>query len=81
VTVGGAGEASGCAPYDSRRFLVGGMTVSVSVYRKCGAPHIETASLVHDGRTYRITWHGQARRPEHDYARFDALLKTLTFSR
>jgi hypothetical protein len=51
------------------------------VYRSCGAPHIESASFVHNGRGYRVTWRGKASRPEHDYARFDALLKTLTFSR
>jgi hypothetical protein len=81
VTVDGVNESSGCAPYDSRRFLVGGMTIRVSVYRNCGAPHVESASFVHDGRAYRITWRGKASQPENDYPRFDALLKTLTFSR
>jgi hypothetical protein len=36
---------------------------------------------VHGGRGYRVTWRGKAKRPESDYARFDALLKTLTFPR
>ena len=81
MTVDGDSESSGCAPYDSRRFLVGGMTIRVSVYRNCGAPHVESASFVHDGRAYRITWRGKASQPENDYPRFDALLKTLTFSR
>jgi hypothetical protein len=80
VTVDGIRESSGCAPYAFRHFFVGGMKVRVSVYRNCGAPHIESASFVHDGRRYLITWRGKARRPEHDYARFDALVKTLTFS-
>jgi hypothetical protein len=81
VSVDSRSESSGCALYDSRGFLVGGTRISVSVYRNCGAPHIESASFVHDGRHYRITWHGKAMRPEHDYARFDALLKTLSFPR
>jgi hypothetical protein len=57
------------------------MTIRVSVYRDCGAPHIESATFVHGGRGYRVTWRGQARRPEDDYARFDALLRTLRFAR
>ena len=80
VTVDSVSESSGCAPYDSRRFLVGGMKINVSVYRNCGAPHIESARFVHNGRRYLITWRGKATQPENDYARFDALLKTLTFS-
>lgn len=80
VTVDGAGKASGCPRYDLRRFLVGGTRISVSVYRNCGAPNVESASFMHNGRRYRITWRGKARQPENDYARFDALLKTLTFS-
>jgi hypothetical protein len=72
---------TGCAPYDYRRFFVGGMKIRVSVYRSCGAPHLESASFVHNGRGYRVTWRGKANRPEHDYARFDALLKTFAFTR
>ena len=77
-------ESSGCAPYDYRRFFVGGMKVRVSVYEGCGAPHLESASFVHNGRGFRVTWRGKTKRPGHDYddyARFDALLKTFTFSR
>ena len=81
MTVDSVSESSGCAPYDSRRLFVGGTKIRVSVYRNCGAPHIESASFVHNGRSYRITWRGKATQPESDYARFDALLKTLTFSR
>lgn len=81
VIVDAISESSGCAPHDFRRLMVGGMTIRVSVYRSCGAPHIEAASFIHDGRGYRITWRGRATRPEDDYARFDALLKTLTFAR
>ena len=79
--VGSISEPSGCARYDFRRVLVGGMKVSVSVYRRCGAPHLESASFVHNGRGYRVTWRGKTSRPERDYARFDALLKTFSFSR
>lgn len=81
VSVDGVSESSGCAPYDSRRLFVGGTKIRVSVFRNCGAPHIESASFVRNGRSYRITWRGKASQPERDYARFDALLKTLTFSR
>jgi hypothetical protein len=81
VTVDSVSGSSGCAPYDSRQLLVGGMKIRVSAYRNCGAPNVESARFVRNGRTYRITWHGKARQPETDYARFDALLKTLTFSR
>jgi hypothetical protein len=80
VTVGGIGGSSGCTPYDSRRLLVGGVKINVSVYRKCGAPDVEVASFAHGGRAYRVTWRGEARRPGDDYARFDAMLKTLTFA-
>jgi hypothetical protein len=80
VIVDSISESSGCAPHDFRRFFVGGMKVRVSVYRNCGAPHLQSASFVHNGRGYRITWRGKAKRPESDYARFDALVKTLTFS-
>jgi hypothetical protein len=81
VIVDSISESSGCAPHDFRRFFVGGMKVRVSVYRNCGAPDLESASFVHNGRGYRVTWRGKASRPERDYARFDALLKTFTFSR
>jgi hypothetical protein len=81
VIVDSISESSGCAPHDFRRFFVGGMKVRVSVYRNCGAPHLQSASFIHDGRGFRITWRGKAKRPESDYARFDALVKTLTFSR
>jgi hypothetical protein len=74
-------ESSGCAAYDFRHLLVGGMKVRVSVYRSCGAPHLESASFVHNGRGFRVTWRGKTSRPEHDYARFDALLKTFAFPR
>ena len=70
----------GCTPYGSRQLLVGGTKIAIAVYRNCGAPHIESARFVHGGRAYRVTWRGKASRPENDYARFDALLKTLTFS-
>jgi len=60
--------------------MVGGVPIEVSVYRDCGAPHLESASFVHGGRRYRIAWRGKSKRPEKDYARFDALLKTLTFA-
>jgi hypothetical protein len=80
VTVGTNGKPSGCAPYDFRRLLVGGMTIRVSVYRNCGAPQLESASFVHGGRDYRIMWRGKGTRPENDYPRFDAMLKTLTFA-
>jgi hypothetical protein len=81
VIVDSISETSGCASGDFRRFFVGGMKIRVSVYRNCGAPRLQSASFVHDGRGYRITWRGKAKRPESDYARFDALVKTLTFSR
>lgn len=77
-------ESSGCVPYDFRRFFVGGMKVRVSVYEGCGAPHLESASFVHNRRGFRVTWRGKIKRPGHDYDdydRFDALLKTFTFSR
>jgi len=74
-------ESSGCVPFDFRRFFVAGMKIRVSVYPSCGAPHIESASFVHNGRGYRVTWRGKTSRADQDYARFDALLKTLTFSR
>jgi hypothetical protein len=74
-------EPSGCTPYSSRRLLVGGTKIGISVYRSCGAPNLESATFTHDGRAYRITWRGKSKRPETDYARFDALLKTLSFSR
>jgi hypothetical protein len=70
-------ESNGCVPYDHRRFFVAGMKIRLSVYRDCGAPHLESATFVHGGRGYRIAWRGKSKRPEHDYARFDALLKTL----
>jgi len=76
-----AGGHVGCALHDSRTLLVGGTRISVSVYRNCGAPNLESASFTHDGRAYRVTWRGKSRRPENDYARFDALLKTLSFAR
>jgi hypothetical protein len=80
VIADGISESSGCSPDGFRRLLVGGMEIRVSVYRNCGAPDLESASFVHGGRGYRITWRGKARLPEHDYARFDALLRTLSFS-
>jgi hypothetical protein len=79
VTTGGTGVSSGCTPYSSRRLLVGGTNIGVAVYRTCGAPNVEVASFVHGGRDYRVTWRGKATRPEADYPRFDAMLKTLTF--
>jgi hypothetical protein len=81
VIVDSMSESSGCASGDFRRFFVGGMKIRVSVYRSCGAPFLESASFVHNGRGYRVTWRGKTNRPERDYARFDALLKTFTFSR
>ena len=74
-------EANDCASGDFRRFFVGGMKIRVSVYRSCGAPYLQSASFVHNGRGYRVTWRGKTNRPDRDYARFDALLKTFTFSR
>ena len=81
ATVNRISESRGCAPYDLRRLVVGGTTIRVSVYRDCGAPHIESATFVHGGRGYRVTWRGKARRPEDDYTRFDALLQSLRFTR
>ena len=83
VTAGrdSAGDPIGCTRYGFRQLLVGGTKMKVSVYRACGAPNLQSASFVHGGRSYRITWRGRSKRPERDYARFDALLKTLTFSR
>ena len=74
-------EANDCASGDFRRFFVGGTKIRVSVYRSCGAPYLQSASFVHNGRGYRVTWRGKTNRPDRDYARFDALLKTFTFSR
>jgi hypothetical protein len=79
VTSGATGMSSGCTPYSSRQLLVSGTEISVSVYRNCGAPSVEVASFAHGGRGYRVTWRGKAARPETDYPRFDAMLKTLTF--
>ena len=80
VIVDSISESNDCAPMDFRRFMVGGMKIRVSVYRNCGAPHLESASFIHNGLGYRVTWRGKSRRPKDDYARFDALLRTLTFS-
>lgn len=74
-------ESRGCAPHAFRRLVVGGTTIRVSVYRECGAPHIQSATFVHRGRGYRVTWRGKETRPEGAYARFDALLETLRFTR
>jgi hypothetical protein len=74
-------ESRSCVPWDHRRFFVGGMKVRVSVYPGCGAAHIESASFVHNGRGYQVTWRGKTGWAEHDYARFDALLKTFTVAR
>jgi hypothetical protein len=74
------GVSSGCRLYDRRDLMVGGMRIRVSVYRHCGAPNVQSATFVHGGRAYRITWRGKASRPERDYTRFDALLETLTFA-
>jgi hypothetical protein len=71
---------SACAPHDFRRFVVDGTKIRVSVYRDCGDGNRQSASLVHDGRGYGVLWRGTARTPERDYARFDALLKSMSFS-
>jgi hypothetical protein len=76
-----SGEPSGCSRYGVRQLLVGGIKIRVSVYRTCGAPNLQSASFMHHGRGYWITWRGRSKRPERDYARFDALLKTLSFPR
>jgi len=75
-----AGASSDCPRYGVRRLFVGGTNVSVSVYRDCGAPNLQSAGFVHGGREYTATWRGNARRPEDDYARFDAILKSLEFA-
>ena len=81
MTVDSVSESSGCAPDDSRRLFVGGTKIRVSVFRNCGAPYIESASFVHNGRELPDHVAREGNRPRRDYARFDALLKTLTFSR
>jgi hypothetical protein len=81
VIVQSVPESSGCVDYDYRPFFVGATKVRVSVYPGCGAPHIELASFVHNGRGYRVTWRGKSSsRPENDYRRFDAMLETVRFS-
>jgi hypothetical protein len=77
----GSAESRDCPLYNVRRLVVVRMPVRVSVYRSCGAPNVQSATFVHGGRGYRVTWRGKAKRPEDDYARFDAMLQTLSFAR
>ena len=77
----GAGtSAPRCALHDSRSFPAAGMRVRVAVYRECGAPNLQSASFTHGGRDYRVTWRGNSTNPEDDYARFDAILKSVAFA-
>lgn len=73
-------ESAGCPPYDFRRSVVAGIKVRVSVYRGCGDPNGQSASFVHDGRGYGVTWRGRGIAPERDYPLFDALLRSFDFS-
>jgi hypothetical protein len=74
-------EAAGCAPYDYHRFVVDGVKFRVSVYMACGEELRQTASFVHAGRGYAVTWRGPATRPERDRRRFGAMLKSIVFLR
>jgi hypothetical protein len=74
-------EAAGCASYDFRRIVVDGVNFWISVHEACGGDNRQTASFVHAGRGYRVTWRGTAWRPEPDYPLFDALLKSIVFLR
>ena len=73
--------SAGCAPHDSRRFDVAGASSRISVYRDCGDPNLQAATFIHDGRGYGVIWRGKSTPPERDYALFDALLKSIDFSR
>ena len=67
--------------HDVRRMVVDGVNFRVSVYEPCGGAHRQTASFVHAGRGYSVTWRGTAWPPEPDYPLFDALLKSIVFLR
>lgn len=74
-------ESAGCSPHDSRRLIVAGTTLRVSVYRDCVDPNRQSASFIYDGRGYGVIWRGKSIAPERDYPLFDALLKSFDFSR
>jgi hypothetical protein len=81
VIVDSRSEAAGCAPYDYHRFVVDGVKFRVSVYMACRGAMLQTASFVHAGRGYVVTWRGPATRPERDRPRFGAMLKSIVFLR
>ena len=80
VVVDTRSEAAGCASYDVRRIVVDGVNFRISVY-ECGGANRQTASFVHAGRGYSVTWRGTAWPPEPEYPLFDALLKSIVFLR
>jgi hypothetical protein len=51
------------------------------VYMACRGAMLQTASFVHAGRGYVVTWRGPATRPERDRPRFGAMLKSIVFLR
>ena len=81
VIVDSRSEAAGCVPYDYHRLVVDGVKFRVSVYMACGGELLQTASFVHAGRGYAVTWRGPATRPDRDRPRFGAMLKSIEFLR
>jgi hypothetical protein len=81
VIVDARSEAAGCVPYDHHRLVVDGVRFRVSVYLACGGALRQTASFVHAGRGYAVTWRGPATRPDRDRPRFWTMLESIVFLR
>lgn len=73
--------AAGCVPTHYHRLIVDGVKFRLSVYLDCGGALRQTASFVHAGRGYAVTWRGPATRPNRDRPRFWTMLESIVFLR
>lgn len=74
-------EAGGCTPAWYRRLTVGGEAAMITRYPACHGADEHWASFVHRGRGYQVLWRGRTGRDQADIPLFDALLRTVAFSR
>ena len=81
VIVDARNEGDGCVPSAGHRLVVDGVRFRISVYLDCGGALRQTASFVHAGRGYTVTWRGPATRPNRDRPRFWTMLESIQFLR
>jgi hypothetical protein len=74
-------EAGGCAPAWYRRRSVDGEPAMVTRYLACNGADEQWASFAHNNRGYTAVWRGKVGRTKADGPRFDALLRSVVFSR